>query len=231
MGNKPINITVFNVVCWPVLDLGLEQLGLCLNPACNGHPYMELTLRALTLLGLLPSIPPDCVIQPSHPLPPPFSSCPQSFPAAESFPMSQLFTSGGQSIGASASVLPVNIQDWFPLGLTSLISLLSCVFSSTTIRNHQFFSTQPALSSSILVLRTPWTAGLVTTIITVLNPFIYRPFLSSQQLRLDVASLTQLHLRLCLCYVLPVSSYGTLCWLLLLHIIFVELSADYSSEQ
>ena len=51
--------------------------------------------------------------------------CPQSFPGSESFPMNQLFTSGGQSIGASASVLPVNIQGWFPLGLTGLISLLS----------------------------------------------------------------------------------------------------------
>jgi len=55
----------------------------------------------------------------------PFSSWPQSFPASGSFPMSQLFTSGGQSIGASTSVLPMNIQDWFPLGLTCLISLQS----------------------------------------------------------------------------------------------------------
>ena len=67
-----------------------------------------------------------------------FSSCLQSFPASGSFPMSQLFASGNQSIGVSAlaSVLPVNIQDWFPLGLTSLILLskgLSRVFSSTTI--------------------------------------------------------------------------------------------------
>ena len=61
-------------------------------------------------------------IQPSHPLVP-FSSCLQSFPASGSFPMSQLFTSGSQSTGASALVLPVNIQDWFPLGLTGLISL------------------------------------------------------------------------------------------------------------
>ena len=69
----------------------------------------------------------------------PFTSCLQSFPASGSFPVSGLFTSGGQSIGASASasVLPMNIQGWFPLGLTSLISLLSKelsrVFSSTTI--------------------------------------------------------------------------------------------------
>ena len=75
----------------------------------------------------------------------PFSSCTQSFPASGSFPMSQLFTSGSQSIGASASVLPVNIQGWFPLGLTGLISLnskgLSRVFSKTTVQKHQFFST------------------------------------------------------------------------------------------
>ena len=66
-------------------------------------------------------------IQPSHPLLPPFSSHLQSFPASGSFPMSQFFASGGQSIGVSAlaSVLPKNIQDWFPLGWTSWISLLS----------------------------------------------------------------------------------------------------------
>ena len=75
----------------------------------------------------------------------PFSSCPQSFPASGSFPMSWLFISGGQSIGASASasVLPMNIQGWFPLGLTGLISLLpkgfSRVFSSSTVQKHQFF--------------------------------------------------------------------------------------------
>ena len=69
----------------------------------------------------------------------PFSSCPQSFPASGSFPMSQLFASGGQSIGASASVLPMNTQDWSPLGWTSSISLqskgLSRVFSNTTVLN------------------------------------------------------------------------------------------------
>ena len=76
----------------------------------------------------------------------PFSSCPQSFPASVSFPMSWLLASCGQSIGASASatVLPVNIQDWFPLGWTGWISLLSKglsrVFSSTTIWKHWFFS-------------------------------------------------------------------------------------------
>ena len=79
----------------------------------------------------------------------PFSSCFQSFPASGSFPMSQLFASGGQNIGASASVLPMNIQGWFPLRWTGLISLqsigLSRVFSSTTVRSHQFFDAQPFL--------------------------------------------------------------------------------------
>ena len=73
----------------------------------------------------------------------PFSSCPQSFPASGSFPVSWLLASGGQSIRASASVLPMNIQGWFPLGLTGLISSkskwLSRVFSSTTIQKHQCF--------------------------------------------------------------------------------------------
>ena len=74
----------------------------------------------------------------------PFSSCLQSFPTSGSFQMSQLFTSGGQSIGVSAStsVLPMNTQDWFPLGWTGWISLqfkgLSRVFSTTTVQKHQF---------------------------------------------------------------------------------------------
>ena len=78
----------------------------------------------------------------------PLSSSLQSFLASRSFPMSQFFASGDQSIGASvsASVLPMNIQDWFPLGWTALISLqskgLSRVFSNTAVQNHQFFSAQ-----------------------------------------------------------------------------------------
>ena len=78
-------------------------------------------------------------IQPSHPLSSPFSSCLQSFPASGSFPVSRLFTSGGQIIGASASALvfPINIQYWYPLGLTGLISFqskgLSRIFSNTTV--------------------------------------------------------------------------------------------------
>ena len=90
-------------------------------------------------------------IQPSYPLSP---LSPQSSPASGSSSMSWLFTSGCQSIGASASVsvLSMNIQGWFPLGLTGLISLLSKglsrVFSSTTIWKHQFFSAQPSLWSN-----------------------------------------------------------------------------------
>ena len=81
----------------------------------------------------------------------PFSSCPQSFPASGSFQMSQFFTSGGQSIGvsASASVLPMNTQDWSPLGRTGWISLqskrLSRAFSNTTVQKHQFFGAQLSL--------------------------------------------------------------------------------------
>ena len=83
-----------------------------------------------------------------------FSSCPQSFPASGSFPISQLFPWGGQSIGVSAStsVLPMNTQDWFPLGWTGWISLqskgLSRVFSNTTIQKHQFFGAQLSSQSN-----------------------------------------------------------------------------------
>ena len=84
----------------------------------------------------------------------PFSSCPQSLPASGSFPMSQLFAWGGQSIrvSASASVLPMNTQDWFPSGWTGWISLpskgLSRVFSNTTVQKHQFVGTQLSLQSN-----------------------------------------------------------------------------------
>ena len=84
----------------------------------------------------------------------PFSLCLQSFPASRSFPMSQLFTWGGQSIrvSASTSVLPMNTQDWSPLGWTGWISLqskgLSRVFSNTTVQKHQFLSTQLSLWSN-----------------------------------------------------------------------------------
>ena len=106
-------------------------------------------------------------IQSSHPVIP-FSSHLQSLPASESFPISQSFTSGGHSIGvsASASVLPVNIQDCFPLGLTDWISLqskrLSREFSNTTVQKHQFFGTQlsvlyPYLTTGKTIPLTRWT--------------------------------------------------------------------------
>ena len=92
-------------------------------------------------------------VMPSNPLIlcRPLSSCLQSFPASGSFQMSQLFAPGGQSIGVSAStsVLPMNTQDWSPLGRTDWISLqskgLARVFSNTTLQKHQFFSTQLSL--------------------------------------------------------------------------------------
>ena len=95
-----------------------------------------------------------------------FSSWPQSFPASGSFLMSQLFISAGKSIGASASasVIPMNIQGWFPLGLTNLISLLSKglprVFSSTLFQKHQFLDAQCSLWSNLHIctwlLEKPW---------------------------------------------------------------------------
>ena len=84
----------------------------------------------------------------------PFYSCPQSFPASEPFQMSQLFASGSQSIGASASasILPMNIQDWFPLGWSCWISFklkgLSRIFSNTTVQKHQFFGFQLSSQSN-----------------------------------------------------------------------------------
>ena len=108
----------------------------------------------------------------------PFSSCRQSFPASESFPMSQLFTWGGQSIAVSAlaSVLPMNTQDWSPLEWTSWTSLqskgLTRVFSNTTVQKHQFFSAQPSSQSNShihtwpLEKPQPWLDGPLLAIIT-----------------------------------------------------------------
>ena len=102
----------------------------------------------------------------------PFSSCPPSLPASESFPMSQLFAWGGQSTGVSAlaSVLPMNTQDWSPLEWTGWISLqskgLSRVFSNTTLQKHQFFGTQLSSQSNShihtwpLEKQKPWLDGL-----------------------------------------------------------------------
>ena len=91
------------------------------------------------------------VIQPIHPLVS-FCSCLHSFPASGSFQMSQFFTSGGQTIRASASLPPMNIPGWFSLGWTGWVSLqskgLSRVFSNTTVQKHQFFGAQLALWSN-----------------------------------------------------------------------------------
>ena len=102
----------------------------------------------------------------------PFSSCLQSFPASGSFPLSPFFSSGGQSIGVSAlaSVLPMNTQEWSPLGWSGWTSLqskkLSRVFSNTTVQKHQFFSTQfffkvqlshPYMTTGKTIMLTKWT--------------------------------------------------------------------------
>ena len=102
-------------------------------------------------------------------------SCLQSFPASESFPVSWLFASGDQSIGASgsASVLPVNIQGWFPLRLTDLISLLSKglsrAFFNTTVQKHQFFNAQPSLWSNSHICTWLLEKNIALTIWTMLG--------------------------------------------------------------
>ena len=107
----------------------------------------------------------DDAIQPSHVAP--FSSWPQSFLASRSFPVSQLFSSGGQRIGASASasIFPMSIQGWFSLILAGFLSLqskgLSRVFYNTTVWKHQFFGAQPSLwSNSYLYMTTGKTIAL-----------------------------------------------------------------------
>ena len=116
----------------------------------------------------------------------PLLFCLQSFPASGSFPMSWLFTSGGQSIGTSASApdLPVNIQGWFPLRLTDLISSqskeFSRVFSSTTIWKHQFFGTQTSLWSNLTSVHDYWKnksfdyMGLVSKVMSLLFNMLSR---------------------------------------------------------
>ena len=131
------------------------------------HSVVSNSLRPHELQHTMPPCPPPTpgVFPDSHPSSRwchpaisscvvPFSSCPQSLLASESFPMSQLFTWGGQSTGVSASalVLPMNTQDWCPLGWTGWISLpskgLLRVFSNTTVQKHQFFSTQLSSQSN-----------------------------------------------------------------------------------
>ena len=117
-----------SVVSDPLWPRGLQHTS---SPITNS--------RSLLKLMSIESVMPSNHLILCHPL----IHQPSSFPASGSFPMSRLFAAGGQSIGASASVLPMNIQDWFPLGWTGLISLR--VFSNTTVQKHQFFSIQPSL--------------------------------------------------------------------------------------
>ena len=116
---------------------------------------LQASLSITNSRSLLKLMPIELVIPPSHLfLCPPFSSWPESLPESGSFPTSQLFSWGGQNIGvsASASVLPMNTQDWSPLGWTGWISLqskgLSRVFSNTTVQKHQFFGTQLSSQSN-----------------------------------------------------------------------------------
>ena len=120
-----------------------------MNHSTPGLPiYQQLLESTQTLVHWVSDAIQTSTIQPSSVV---LFSCIQSFPASGFFPVSQFFASGGQSIGVSASawVLPVDIQDWFPLGWTGWLSLqskgLSRVFSNTTVQKHQFFSAQLSL--------------------------------------------------------------------------------------
>ena len=127
----------------------LSRVQLLATPWTAAHQASLSSTISWTLLQLIP-LSPWCYLTISSSANP-FSSCFQSFPASGSFPLSQFFISGGQRTGASASasVLPMNIQGWFPLRLTGLISKrLSRVFSNTTVQKHQFFGAQLSLWSN-----------------------------------------------------------------------------------
>ena len=149
-----ILLMTFLILCTTFHDLFTQFssvaqlcLTLCDPIDCSIPVFLSITnFRSLLELMSIESVMPSSHLILCHP-----SSCPQSFPALRSFQMSQFFTSGGQIIGvsASASVLPMNIQDWFPLRWTGWISFqskgLSRVFSNTTVQKRQFFSTQFSL--------------------------------------------------------------------------------------
>ena len=151
-----IFFVLYKISLLPLFVSSVSHSCLLCNPMdCNTpgfHVHHQLPRSAQTHVHWLSD-----AIQASHPVIP-FSSCLQSFPASGSFPVSQFFASGGQSIGDSASVLvlPMNIQDWFPLGWTGWISLqskgLSRVCSNTTVQKHQFFSAQLSLWSNSHIL-------------------------------------------------------------------------------
>ena len=127
----------------------VQLFGIPWTAACQASPSITDSRNPLKLMSITSVMPSNHLI-----LVIPYSSCLQSFPASRSFPMSLFFTSGGQSIGVSAlaSVLPMNIQDWFPLRWTGWIFLqsegLSRVFSNTTVQKHQLFGTQLSLQSN-----------------------------------------------------------------------------------
>ena len=143
----PLNNNFFKArwshVQWISSVQSLSRVQLFVTPwtaACQASLSITNSRSLLKLMSI------ESVMPSNHPIfYCPFSPCLQSFPESGSFPMTQLFASGGQSFGVSAlaSVLPVNIQDWFPLGSTSWIFLLSKglsrVFSNTTVQKHQFF--------------------------------------------------------------------------------------------
>ena len=140
--------------CKIVVILSLSHVRVLVTPWTAAHQaslYITNSWSLLKLMSIESVMPPNHLISSSVV---PFFSSLQSFPASGSFPVSQFFVSGGQSIGVSASalLLPMNIQDWFPLRLTGLISLhskgLSRVFSNTTVQKHQFFGAQLSLWSN-----------------------------------------------------------------------------------
>ena len=138
--------------------------------ACQPPLSSTISRNLLKFMSIEPVMPSNQLIL-CHPL----SFCLRSFPESGSFPLSQLFTSGGQSTetSTSMSVLPMNIQGWFPLGFTSLISLKSkgClrVFSNTTVRKHLFFGAQPSLWSNY---------HICTWLLEKLCLWLYGPFLT-----------------------------------------------------
>ena len=133
-----------------VVVQSLSHVQLFVTPWAAAHqasPSFTMSWSVFKLMFIESVMPSNHLILCGH-----FSSCPHYFRASWSFPVSHLFALGAQNSGASASVLPMSIQGWFPVGLTGLISLqskgLSGVFSSITVRKHQFLGTQPSLCNS-----------------------------------------------------------------------------------
>ena len=140
--------------------LSLSHVRLFMTPWTTVHKASQSIINSWGLLKFM-SIESLMTFQPFHLQSIPFSHL-QSFPASQSFPISQFFTAGGQSIGvsASASVLPMNIQNWFPVGLTGSNSFqsrgLSRVFSSTIDQKHKFFEAQLSLSPTLTSIHDYW---------------------------------------------------------------------------